>query len=116
MGMRIRTRTWTCLGSSRILPALLSLFFVPSSTLGQTWKWTTAMVDTFGVQTSIAVDQNQNLHISYFAGAVKYGFRPADSSHWFKMDIAPPAGYEELFTGLTLDSDGNPHVSSASAA
>lgn len=108
--------TWTCLGSRGVLPALLSLFFVPSSTFGQIWKYTTETVDPYKAQTSIAVDQNQNLHLSHFAGWLKHGFRTADSSLWFKMDIAPPAGHEVLFTGLTLDSDGNPHISSVSAA
>src|SRR5208283_731192 len=60
----------------RVLATLLFLSSLPGSAVGQTWKWTTETVDTDGVQTSIAVDQNQNLHISYFSGGVKYGFRP----------------------------------------
>ena len=94
----------------RVLATLLFLSSLPGSAVGQTWKWTTETVDTDGVQTSIAVDQNQNLHISYFSGVVKYGFRPADSSRWFTMDIAPGGGYSELYTRLTLDPDGNPQI------
>jgi len=60
--------------------------------------------------------KNQNLHISYFAGDAKHGFVAADSSRWFKRDTTLPAGEEELFTGLTLDSDGNSHIGSGSAA
>jgi hypothetical protein len=110
MGMTVRTTARRRLGSGRILSVFLFVFFFPSLGSGQTWKWTIETVDTYGVQTSIAIDQDQNLHISYFAGGVKYAFRPADSSHWFTMNIAPPAGYEELFTGLTLDPGGNPHI------
>jgi hypothetical protein len=110
MGMADRRTTWSYPGNGRILPAFLFLFFIPSLLFGQTWKWTTETVDTYGIQTSIAVDQHQNLHISYFSAGVKYGFRPRDSSHWFTMDIAPPAGYEEIFTRISLGPDGNPHI------
>jgi len=106
----VRRSVYRCFGSGKMLCAFLFLFFIPSSSFGQTWKWTTETVDTYGVQTSIAIDQDQNLHLSYFSGGVKYAFRAADSSRWFTMGIAPPAGYEELFTGLKLDSGGNPHI------
>lgn len=108
--MNISRTIWNRFGNYKILVAFLLLGFLPDSTVGQTWKWTTETVDTYGVQTSIAVDQNLNLNISYFSGGVKYAFRPADSSRWFTMDVAPGGGYAELFTRLTLDPDGNPHI------
>jgi len=105
------TRTaWSYPCKAKILLALLFQFLIPGFSSGQTWKWTTETVDSFGVQTSIVVDQHQNLHLSYFSGGVKYAFRPADSTRWFTMDIAPPAGYEEIFTGISLGPDGNPHM------
>ncbi len=110
METKVSRTTWSCFDKPKLLAALLFLSFLPGSTVAQTWKWTTETVDANGVQTSIAVDQNQNLHISYFSGAVKYGFRPADSSRWFTMDIAPGGGYSELFTRITLDADGNPQI------
>jgi hypothetical protein len=94
----------------KVFVVLLALVFLPHSTFGQVWTWTAETIDASGAHSSIAVDDNQNLHISYFAGVVKYGFRPADSSHWFTMDIAPGGGYNELFTRLALDAKGNPHI------
>ena len=105
-----RTKGRSRFDKPKILAALLLLSLSACFTVGQTWKWTAETVDADGVQTSIAVDQNQNLHISYVSGVVKYGFRPADSSHWFTMDIAPAGGYPDLFTRLTLDPDGNPQI------
>jgi hypothetical protein len=110
MVMTVRRTRKSCPHGGKILCAFLFLFFISGSSFGQGWKWTTETIDTYGVQTSIAIDQDQNLHISYFAGGVKYAFRAAKSSRWFKMDIAPPGGYEELFTGLVLDPGGNPHI------
>jgi hypothetical protein len=110
METKVPRTKWACLVKPRILAILLLLGFLPGLTAGQTWKWTTETVDASGVQTSIAVDQNQNVHISYFSGVVKYGFRPADSSRWFIMDIAPGGGYSEVFTRLALDPEGNPQI------
>jgi hypothetical protein len=62
------------------------------------------------MQTSIAVDKDQNLHLSYFSGGFKYGFRPAKSSHWFTMNLAPGGGYSEVFTKVALDAAGNPSI------
>jgi hypothetical protein len=100
------------LGSSKSKILLVSMFliFTPGSGFGQTWKWTTETVDTYGVQNSIAVDNDQNLHISYFSGAVKYAFRSANSSKWFTMQLAPGGGYAEVPTSVALDHIGNPHI------
>jgi len=88
----------------------LCLFFTPRSISGQTWKWVTETVDNYGVQTSIAVDKDQNLHMSYFSGGLKYAFRPANSSRWFTMQLAPGSGYAEVATRVALDLSGNPHI------
>jgi hypothetical protein len=94
----------------RILLIPLCMFFIPGFGFAQTWKWTTETVDTYGVQNSIAVDNDQNLHISYFSGGVKYAFRPANSSKWFTMQLAPGSGYAEVATRVALDPSGNPHI------
>lgn len=98
------------LGTGKVLLVLVSLSFIPSFSFGQTWKWTTETVDAFGVQNSIAVDADQNLHVSYFSGGIKYAFRPANSSKWFTMQLAPGSGYAEVATRLALDPSGNPHI------
>jgi hypothetical protein len=110
MGKEVSRTEWPYMSKSKILLVSLFLLFIPGSILGQTWKWTTETVDTYGVQASIAVDKDQNLHISYFSGGLKYGFRPANSSHWFTMDLAPGGGYSEVFTRLALDAAGNPSI------
>lgn len=88
----------------------LLLLLIPAPSFGQAWSWTTETVDTYGVQNSIAVDNDQNIHISYFSGGVKYAFRPANSSHWFTMNLAPGSGYAEVATRVALDPSGNPHI------
>jgi hypothetical protein len=95
---------------SKILLLALFLYFTPGASIGQTWKWTTETVDTYGVQSSIALDKDRNLHISYFSGGIKYGFRPANSSRWFTMELAPSGGYSEVPTSLALDATGNPRI------
>ena len=105
----LRTRIWRLFAIKTALFALF-LFFMSSVICGQTWKWSSETVDTYGVQASIAIDASQNLHISYFSGGVRYGFRPANSSHWFTMNLAPSGGYSEVPTRLALDAGGNPHI------
>jgi len=94
----------------RISISLLCAILIPGPMLAQSWKWSTEKVDANGFSPSIAVDESGNLHIGYFFGGVKYAFRPANSSHWFTMDIAPAGGYTELPTKITLDSRGNPSI------
>jgi hypothetical protein len=88
----------------------LFLFFPANALCGQTWKWTTETVDAFGVQGSIAIDKDHNVHVSYFSGGIKYGFRPAGSSRWFTMNIAPSGGYSEIFSRVFVDSSGDPSI------
>jgi hypothetical protein len=82
----------------------------PSSANAQNWVWTTEVVDTSGRSTSLAVDAEGNVHISYGANeGLKYGFRPAgDNSKWFTMALGGGVNY----TDLTLDGQGNPHICS----
>ena len=110
MEMKVLTRTVHRSARAQFLAAFLSLLVIPGLARGQTWKWTTETIAPSGGSTSISVDQNQDLHISYFSDAVKYGFRAANSSHWFTMDLAGPGGYSELLPRLALDSKGNPQI------
>jgi hypothetical protein len=75
----------------------------------QTWSWSIEDVDNSGSATSIVVDDDGNVHISY-GGAqntLKYGYRPAGrSSKWFTMSL----GGTVTFTRIALDPQGNAHV------
>ena len=92
----------------------LVFLFSPAPTCGQSWQWTTEMVDSSGESLSIIADPEGNIHMSYLAGdaVVKYGFRPAHSTHWFTMDIpgANAGGNSHLPTKIALDPRGNPHI------
>jgi hypothetical protein len=89
----------------------LFLLIVAWPAFGQNWQWTIEAVDPDGKSTSLAVDKDGNVHLSYFsAGVVKYAFRPAQNAHWFTMDIAPGGGYADLPTKIALDPHGNPHI------
>jgi hypothetical protein len=103
-------KTVTLSRNTRISIALLCATLIPGPMFAQTWKWSTETVDTTGLSTSIAVDEGGDLHLSYLSGGVKYAFRPANSSHWFTMDIGSAGGFAELPTKLTLDSKGNPSI------
>jgi hypothetical protein len=98
------------IGRNKFLLLTLSWFLVPGFGFAQTWKWSTETIDSYGVQNSIAVDNDQNVHVSYFSGGVKYAFRAANSSKWFTMPLAPGGGYAEVPTRVALDSAGNPHI------
>src|SRR5262249_34916383 len=68
--------------------ALTAICFLPLAALGQGMTWTTETVDLAGNYTSLAVDQNGNLHLVYEVDEgwqLVYAFRPANSGKWFKM-------------------------------
>lgn len=102
---RLRSRV---IGDFLVALLLAPLLFAPSARSANTWKWRAENVDTAGRFTSIAVDGDGNVHLSYSDGAnTKYGFRPVgNSSRWFTMVIDGNGS----FTNLALDSQGHPHV------
>jgi len=110
MAMEPSRTEWPGFAGPRILLFAFFILFLPACLGAQTWKWTTETVDTFGVQASIAVDKDRNLHVSYFSGGVRYAFRPADSPRWFTMDLAPGGGYSEIFTRVAVDPSGDPYI------
>ncbi len=86
--------------------ASLLLFLVDAR--AQTYAWQTDPVDLSGAQTSLAVDDQGSLHMSYVNDreGVKYAFRPVDSTRWFTLVLAARGGS----TKLTLDQQGHPHI------
>jgi hypothetical protein len=95
----------------KLLVSFLFLLIVSWPLQAQSWQWTTETVDPAGNSTSLAIDKDGNVHLSFFSdGVLKYGFRPAQNAHWFTMNIAPGGGYLELPSKIALDSQGNPHI------
>jgi hypothetical protein len=96
-------------GRILLLAGLWSLAIVfPVSLLAETRVWRTESVDEAGKFTSIAADNDGNIHLSYTDDQdIKYAFRPAgNKSKWFVMLIDPGNSY----TNLALDSQGHPHI------
>lgn len=79
---------------------------ISTAAFAQSWVWNAETVDTSGSATSLKVDRNGDVHLSYSGAVLKYAFRPADQRKWFAMQLDYPAHY----TSLTLDSEGNPRV------
>jgi len=90
------------------------LFVLSSCTLrAQSWKWTVESLDApKAEQTSIAADKDDNLHLVYYLpealGELRYAFRSAADSRWYKMTLDDHLGV--FSTGIALDSHGNPGV------
>jgi hypothetical protein len=89
---------------------IASILFVRSAG-AQTWQWTSEEADSAGSDTSLAVDQEGNLHVSYRVaegGQLRYAFRPGGSSRWFKMTLDKDQG--AFSTKIIVDPQGNPHI------
>lgn len=91
---------------------LMIVLICPIGAVAQTWRWTTESVDVSGPAafTSLAVDHEGNVHVSYAedGGSLKYAFRSAFGNRWFTMLLDSKLG--EFATNLALDSQGNPHI------
>lgn len=95
----------------KVCLAMVVLSAVPLAVAAQTWHWSFEDVDVQGEGTSIVVDRDGNLHLSYYfptGGELKYGFRPAGTSKWYKMTLA--SGLNTMETGITVDANGNPQI------
>lgn len=92
--------------------SLCALRCLDSNTaLAQGWKWNTETVDASGRFTSLVVDKQGNVHLSYSDGTshiLKYAFRSTENSKWFRMDI--DSGLQEFTTRIALDPQDNPHI------
>src|SRR5439155_456468 len=69
-----------------LVAAACALHLLSSNTAaGQGWKWSTETVDSSGRFTSLVVDKQGNVHLSYSDGnsrILKYAFRSAESAKW----------------------------------
>jgi len=83
-----------------------------SGAQAQTWRWTFEDVDVRGEQTSIIVDKDGNLHLSYYVpdnfGELRYAFRSAAKSRWYKDSLDQHLG--EFSTRITLDANDGPGI------
>ncbi len=100
-----RQRRWT----AKVLCLATLVLASSSAALAQTWRWTADQVDkvtpTF---TSIAADNDGNVHISYTSDGVeiKYAYRGANDTRWYSLPLQGTPGY----TDIKLDKQGNPHL------
>ena len=102
---------WSC--ATFRCSTVLFLFFLPIGIQAQTWTWHDEVVAPSGKQTSIAVDSQGNLHLTYLddeEGIVKYAFRPLGSARWFTMKLGGTHGNSETSTKVAVDPNDNPHV------
>jgi hypothetical protein len=91
--------------------AMLVLFLTPLRAAAQSWKWTQETIDTWAQSTSIAVDREGNVHVSYASdngSVLKYAFRSAVSNQWFTMVLDKQL--QDFATDLALDPQGKPRI------
>lgn len=96
-------------GSLWLLSAVL--LFCPLRAAGQSWNWSKEQVDLSAKATAIAVDADENIHISYAGdggSVLKYAFRPARTDHWFTMVLDKQL--QEFATQIAVDSQGQPRI------
>ncbi len=91
---------------------LVAYLCFSAATCAQTWSWSDEYIEPGGgAASSIAIDRQDNLHVAYHVlqgGYLRYAFRPAGSTRWFKMDLERDLG--ELSTRIAVDGEDNPHV------
>ncbi len=97
-------------GAEFLCFAFLFGVLCPGSALAQSWRWAVEDVDTTGAeQTSIVADKDGNLHLAYYMtegfGELRYAFRSAANSRWYKMTLDKHVG--EFSTGIGLDSNNS---------
>ncbi len=106
-----RLLRWLHPTSRRAGIVLLILAMTSGSARAQSWTWTVESVDKTADFTSLGVDRQGNVHVSYTdnpAHTLKYAFRSAESSRWFTLLI--DKNLQNTTTRLALDSEGNPHI------
>ncbi len=85
--------------------------------------WTTSVVrenagyyNYYTDSNSIAIDQSDGIHVSYYDGVANtgfldYAFRAAGSSSWtITSDVDASRSYMGWFNSIALDESGNPHI------
>jgi hypothetical protein len=80
---------------------------------GSSWlKRVVDDTDNKGRYPSMAIDNQDNLHLSYYnatGGSLRYAKGTADGSSWDRMNV--DAGGTGLYTSITLDNANFPHIS-----
>lgn len=89
---------------------LMLFVFLAGTARGQSWTWSYEQIDLSARFPSLVVDSKSNLHIAYADStwALKYGFRPAGSTHWFFMVLDKQLG--AFVTRVAVDAQDNPHI------
>jgi hypothetical protein len=78
----------------------------------QTWAWTTDKVAR-GSTSSIALDADQSLHITYLTkdARVFYGLRPAGASKWFTITVIDSTHANvNVYPRVVVDKHDTPHI------
>ena len=78
----------------------------------QTWNWTTDKVAR-GTTSSIAVDKDHNLHLTYLTSDAKvfYSLRPVGASKWFTIQLLDSTHAKiNVYPKIAVDRTDRPHV------
>ena len=100
-------------GAFRKCASMVALLLIlPLGLQASSWTWSAEDIEpTGGESPALALDQQGNLHVSYYVmtgGVLMYAFRGHDGSKWYPMRL--DQGLIVLSTGITIDPSGNPHV------
>jgi len=107
---------WSGLRSDKLLGpggclAAVALLLLPGAAAAQTWTWSTQLIDTEGTDSSLVVDRDGNVHVSYrflTKSQLKYAFLPSGGSQWFTMSLDQMLG--DFQSRITVDEKGNPYI------
>lgn len=92
-----------------LLGLLVAALLCPANSSAQAWTWSVDQIDTQGEASSLAADNQGNLHVSYRSsaqGELRYAFW--DHTRWYKMTL--DQGLNNFFSRIAVDRDGNPAI------
>ena len=95
-----------------VIVAASGLILLGVQASAQTWTWTFDKVAR-GSTTSIALDAEQNLHLTYLTREAKmyYALKPAGASKWFSMVVVDNTqASTNVWPRVAVDSKGRPHL------
>src|SRR5208337_1604229 len=96
----------------RVAGATSILVLMCAQVTAQEWGWTSDKVAR-GLTSSIALDADQNLHLTYLTKDAKvfYAFRPGGSSKWFPtMVVDSTRTNMRVFPRIAVDKQDRPHL------